>query len=304
MERRELIMLQSLPLEVKIKKSLLRIEEWYRHFDGKVYVAFSGGLDSTVLLHLVRSIYPEVVGVYCDTGLEFPENRNFVKTIENIVWLKPKINFTEVIKRYGYPVVSKEQSQFISQLRNAKSEKTKITRIIGNKWGRGKISDKHKYLINAPFKISDKCCDIMKKNPSKKFEKENDLHPFIGKTAEESEKRLQDYLKTGCNAFNAKRPTSNPLGFWTKKDIKEYIKKYNLNYSKLYDMGYERSGCVFCLYGIDQEKGENRIQRLSKTHPQLYNYCLNKLGLKEILEYMDIPYEPQISMFDLMEGLK
>jgi hypothetical protein len=55
-------------------------------------------------------------------------------------------------------------------------------------------------------------------------------------------------------------------------------------------MGYERTGCVYCLFGIHLESCPNRIQRLKETHPKLYNYCLDKLGIKEILEYMNVPY--------------
>lgn len=75
----ELRQKQSLPLESKIEMSLRRIKEWYSENQGAVYVAFSGGKDSTVLLHLVRSLYPEVPAVFVDTGLEYPEIREFVQ---------------------------------------------------------------------------------------------------------------------------------------------------------------------------------------------------------------------------------
>ena len=54
--------------------------------------------------------------------------------------------------------------------------------------------------------------------------------------------------------------------------------------------GEKRTGCIFCMYGIHLEKGENRFQRLERTHPQLHDYCMNKLGFKEVCEYMNIPY--------------
>jgi len=182
---------QSLPLEAKVRLSLNRIKQWYEHWQGQVYIAFSGGKDSTVLLHLVRSLYSKVPAVFCDTGLEYPEIRAFVKTIDDVEWLRPSMPFTAVLKKYGYPVVSKEQSQFINEYRNSKSEKLKRTRLKGNKAGRGHIADKWLYLINAPFKISHKCCDVMKKNPAKKYEKQTGRKVFLGNMANESQLRRQ-----------------------------------------------------------------------------------------------------------------
>lgn len=164
--------MQSLPLVLKVLKTRLRIKEWYEKYDGQVYVSFSGGKDSTVLLDISRQMYPEIPVVFIDTGLEYPEIRDFVKTINNVITLKPRINFTEVTRKYGYPIISKEQAQYIHQYRTAKSEKTKNVRWNGNKYGRGKISEKWKFLIDAPFKISDQCCNVMKKNPAKAYEKQ------------------------------------------------------------------------------------------------------------------------------------
>ena len=90
---------QGLPLWMKIKYTEHRIINWYNYNHGNVCVSFSGGKDSTVLLHLVRSLYPEVVAIFVDTGLEHPEIRSFVKTIDNVIWVKPKINFVDVINK-------------------------------------------------------------------------------------------------------------------------------------------------------------------------------------------------------------
>jgi len=78
---------QGLPLEAKIIFSQKRIREWHDHWLGQTYIAFSGGKDSTVLLDLVRELYPETPAVFCDTGLEYPEIKDFVKTIPNVIWV-------------------------------------------------------------------------------------------------------------------------------------------------------------------------------------------------------------------------
>ncbi len=292
----ELTERQKLPLDIKINMTKERVKEWYKYWNGRVYVAFSGGKDSTVLLHIVRNLYPDVPAAFCDTGLEYPEIRNFVKTFNDVVWIKPKMNFKQVLEKYGYPVISKEQSQYIYQYRNAKSEKTKDTRWNGNKYGRGKISEKWKYMVDAPFKISDVCCHVMKKNPSISFEKEVDLHPMLGVMAVESSKRVQDYRKFGCNAFAAKRPVSRPIGFWVEEDIWGYIKKFNLPYSDIYNKGESRTGCMFCAYGLHMNKDMNKFQRMYFTHRRIYDYCINNLGMKKVFEWYKVNYKPVFRM--------
>ena len=141
----QLLELQSKSLKEKIQISSARIMEWYQRWNGQMYVSFSGGKDSVVLLHLVRRLYPEVVGVYIDTGLEYPELREFVKTFEDITWLYPqkydrhtitykRYTFAEILKDCGYPIVSKEQAAFISEYRTTKSEKLKAIRFKGKKY--------------------------------------------------------------------------------------------------------------------------------------------------------------------------
>ena len=92
-------LLQALPLDLKIAKTQNRIREWYNYYGGEVYVSFSGGKDSTVLLDIARGLYQDIDAVYVDTGLEYPELRDFVKTIDNVTWLKPKKEFQECYSR-------------------------------------------------------------------------------------------------------------------------------------------------------------------------------------------------------------
>ena len=284
----------NLPLEIKEKMSLSRIKSFYYNVDGKIYIAYSGGLDSTVLLHLVRRIYPWVEGVFCNTGLEYPENVIQVKNTENVRILIPKLNFTQVIEKYGYPVISKEVSMSISRYRNSDKPSVKLYRKYGiDAFGEigkvGVIPQKWHYLIDAPFKISEKCCYYCKKQPFKKFENGCGSKPIIGTMAHESAIRKRLYNEYGCNVLgeNAK---SQPLSFWTKKDIWEYIKKYKLEYSSIYDKGEKRTGCTYCTFGAHLEKSPNRFERLKKIHPNLYDYCINKLGLGKVLKFIGVKY--------------
>lgn len=114
----DLYQMRAMPLSIKVRMTENRIRQWVDEYgiDG-VYVSFSGGKDSTVLLDIARSLYPDMLAVFVDTGLEYPEVRNFVKTYDNVEWLKPKKNFRQVIEEYGYPFISKEVSDKIQGAR-------------------------------------------------------------------------------------------------------------------------------------------------------------------------------------------
>ena len=114
----DLYQMQALPLEAKVRMTERRIKEWVEEYgiDG-VYVSFSGGKDSTVLLHIARRLFPTIKAVFVDTGLEYPEIREFVRGFDNVDWLKPKMNFKQVIEKYGYPFISKEVSECVDGAR-------------------------------------------------------------------------------------------------------------------------------------------------------------------------------------------
>lgn len=355
----ELKQMQSLPLEAKITMTKQRIKHWYESWSrfeivndktgrsrfvtmdtrdpfaeptlrknewirsvitGAVCVSFSGGKDSTVLKHIVDSMYDDVPAVFVNTGLEYPEIQHFVREIKkgkyecfnsDVEIVRPEMQFREVLKKYGYPVISKRVANAVDGA-NRNPDGVKMKQMLGIWETNSKLSiynyGQHKKLLDADFKISDKCCDVMKKKPLKSYQKEKSCMPIIATMADESENRRINWIKNGCNAFDAKDPLSRPLSFWTKQDILQYIKKYDVPYcpvygdividesaddvldgqlnifdelgdysnaGKLKTTGCDRTGCIFCMFGCHLEKEPNRFQRLKETHPRQYDYCIN-----------------------------
>ena len=266
-----------------------RIRDFYEQTDGEVYVAFSGGKDSTVLLSLVRDLYPKVPAVFNNTGQDFPENRKLVKNTPNVIELKPIVPFAEVIESHGYPIISKKIAAALSKLQGLPENDPKFQTYADF------VSDRWLFLKDAPFKISDYCCQALKKRPAAMYEKATGRKPYLGMMASDSDQRELTYLSRGnCNTYN-RNTSSWPLAIWTERDIWEYLKKYDVPYSEVYDQGYYRTGCMTCLFGVHLDcgfKGENRIQTLKRTHPKLWDYYINKTILPEVMDYLNLPVEP------------
>lgn len=297
----ELRQRQALPLKAKVLLAKKRIDEWYNHWNGNVYISFSGGKDSTVLLHIARQIHSDIKAVYCDTGLEYPEIKSFVKSFDNVEIIRPDLNFKKIIQNYGWVFPNKEVATII---RYAKQSKVWALNRLDGKETSGQVSrfkeryKKWKNLINAPFLISEQCCKYNKKRPFKKYEKLNNIKPIIGLLAEESALRTTSWIKSGCNVYSKERATSRPLSIWTEQDILAYIKLNNLSIPSVYGeiitkdgklctSKAQRTGCIFCLSGCHLEHGKNRrFLQLKDTHPKIYDYCMNELKMRELLDYI------------------
>lgn len=338
-DKQRLKELQALPLERKIQITQTRLIEWYAAWNGKCYVSFSGGKDSTVLADQAAKVCKmlgyKLVLWFSDTGLEYPEIKLTVQSmgryledkydieVETVIdYPKDKegkrITFRRVIEEYGYPLISKEVAKRCFEYRNAEIKGNLENSCAYKEFnglrtqadGTGKSlynKSKYKYLTKAPFKISHKCCLVMKENPAINYEKTTEYKPIIGTMTYESSARKKTWIQNGCNAFNATRPMSTPMSFWTEQDVLKYIKTYNIPIAsiygeikqdengKYYTTGCNRTGCVFCGFGCHLEKEPNRFQQLKETHPKLYEYCMKPwdeggLGLDEVLNYINVKH--------------
>ena len=332
--------LLALDLQDKEILSYEKIDQWYTAWNGKCYVSFSGGKDSTVLAYLVARYLSSfrappwaLTLVFVNTGLEYPEIQKFVNTYADwlrhefprvtieLVRLRPKMNIRQVIERYGFPTVSKETSFRVRKLRyqhlTEEYRADQMERL--GKWA---------ILLRAPFRVSEQCCDVMKKAVAKKYEHSTDRVPMTAIMGEESFLRMERWLKTGCNAFEGNRPMGKPVSFWTEQDVLCFIVDRQIPLAsvygdivasdgendydatlvdcKLHCTGCQRTGCMFCALGAHLEKGENRFERMRQTHPKHYDFCIGGgaydpadglwkpnekgLGYGRVLDYIGVRY--------------
>ena len=160
--------------------------------------------------------------------------------------------------------------------------------------------ERYKFLLDAPFEISNKCCNVMKKEPAHRYTKETGRKPITAQMAAESRLRTQKWLQNGCNGFDMKSPISNPMSFWTENDVLQYIVEHEIKICSVYgevvedfgadidgqmtlaDYGFfekekkykttgcDRTGCMLCGFGCHLEKSPTRFERLKETHEGMY----------------------------------
>ena len=294
-------------LKDKIKLSEDIIKDFYEHSkqqeDGKIYISSSFGKDSIVLIHLIRNLYPETPIIYINTGVDQQSNVELSKEYENVITLYPKKSMEQVIEEYGYILpIGKDKSSTIQQVRknlyDGKFDTWRVRKLRGD-LGKKSMFNQEKHIkdLLAPFKIDDKCCYWLKLQPLREFtQKENYKYQFNGQTAEES---LARRVSITNNGFNMEYQ-SRPLGHWRITDILNYIVDYNLKLSSCYgDIVLEngkykttkfyRTGCTCCPIG-SQKSNPNQFELLYFYDINTWDYVINKLGFKQVLDWYKIPY--------------
>ena len=285
----ELRRLQRKPYSWKVDHALDVIREFVEHEgENGVYVSFSGGKDSLVLLHLVRSIYPDVPAVFANTGIEFPEQVKFVRTFQNVTEVYPKKHFPKIIKEDGIVYPSKEVAMYIKSAKGGATYAVNGLKGLDTDGKENRYKARFKkwaYLMDCGVKISPDCCELMKERPMRDYEKQNGKKsPIIGTRAEESFRRAVGWMKSGCNSFAGNRAKSTPLSLWVESDVLRYIDENGIKVSPMYtEGGMKRTGCMFCPVPIAH--GElTSFEYTRKHHPKMYETMMIKHGLKEMLD--------------------
>lgn len=278
----ELQQRQAWTLHQKVDHSLGVIDQFMQKMDGKVYLAFSGGKDSTVLLHLCEILKKDILCVFVNTGCEYPSILRFVRKMQaeghNIRIIRPTAKPKEVWAKYGFPLVSKKVSHQIHLCRRREQRGEPLPWYIDSPKSFYTVADKWRYLFHTDYDVNDHCCTVLKKNPSRKLSREMGLAPIIGSMASESNMREKDYIRQGhCNSFDEENPLKSkslPLSIWLEDDIWNFIKERNVEIADIYHMGAKRTGCVACGYGC-QFKDDTRLEVLYTHYPKLYNHIMN-----------------------------
>lgn len=235
--------------EFKKAYAARRAWEFYNHPDvaGRCYVAV-GGLDSITLFLFLHSIGINVPAV----SVSMLEDRS-IQAIHKALGVRGLLpvmnpetgrpwNKVEVIRKFGWPVLSKETAQKISHLQHPTEKNATVRHAImtgetgaygGYRKGtRMKMSQKwlEKFggpeneregtnYQTAPFLVSDLCCYYLKEKPCDDYAKQSGLFPYMGLMASEGGRRQKSLMMNGCNYISKDTKRSAPFAIFTRQDL-------------------------------------------------------------------------------------
>jgi 3'-phosphoadenosine 5'-phosphosulfate sulfotransferase (PAPS reductase)/FAD synthetase len=323
---------QSLPYEAKVRHAEIRAREFYDALDGRVHVSV-GGLDSITLLLFLRGI-----GIDCPavsvSSLEDGSIRRIHKEL-GVCALKPLKRQVDVIREFGFPVLSKETAQKIAALQNPTeknatvrhaiitgetgafggyrySKKMRLSKCWLRKFGGPENEREGTDYGTAPFRVSDKCCYYLKEKPGDQYARENGTSPYLGLMASEHGRREKSLMINGCNYFGKRVTRSAPFAVFSRDDLLRLALDLDVPVPEIYgeikrdDAGglyttmAQRTGCSMCGFGIHLERRPHRFDRLREANPKAWRFWMYDVGWGEVLNYIGIGWKddpaPQIGM--------
>lgn len=305
-------------LDDKVREACHRVEELYYETNGKCYVSFSGGKDSTILLALIKlceEVYtiPQnaIPAVFSNTGIELGVTINFVDWVKenyysNVQIIRPIKPFDWVMKNEGKPIKSKMKSKDLEQWHYGKRSDALKMLMLQGAVKTGKFSHKHVigdkdlHMLHDDFDIvpSNKCCDWMKKKPFEKYAKESDMKGcYQGiRVAEEGarDSAAKTRLMHGgklCTWVKNGVIQKAPIIDWTDDDVEQFIREYNVPLSDAYTKyGFRRTGCMACPYGKQVDKD---LDYLYHHEPNRYKAAMYWLKDVYIAQNVVLPFDKE-----------
>ena len=318
---------QKLPYETKLIYAERRIFEFYNKITrgeiaGNCHVSV-GGLDSLVLNEFLRHLGINVPAISV-SSLEDKSIQRIHKE-KGIIRIRPLMKKVDVIREFGFPVLSKEIAGKIMHLQNPTPENATVRHAImtgetgayggWQKNSRMKLAqcwlelfggpENEKYGTSyktAPFKISDRCCYYLKEKPCDDWAKENQSYPFLGLMASEGGRRQKALMMNGCNYYGASTVRSAPFAIFNRQDILQlaldlkvpvpdiYGEIKRKSDGTLYTTRAQRTGCSMCGFGIQREKRPHRFDRLYEDNPKEWRFWMHDVGWGEVLDYIGVEW--------------
>lgn len=303
-------------LDHKVLEACHRIEALYHETNGKCYISFSGGKDSTVLLALTKLCIdaytlPEegIRAVYSNTGIEMGVTVDFVNWCKNnwyknIEIIRPEHSFDWVIKNKGKPMLSKLRAQYLNRWERGMRTEAIMTNFIEGVTHQGArarstvLADRDFHMLHPDFKITatDSCCSYLKKKPFAKYGKDRGMKgTAIGLRIAEGGARqvsITRRVERGekiCTTYSGDLIKKMPIVDWTDENVEEFIKQYNVPLSDAYTKyGFDRTGCMACPFAKDVDRN---LEYLFRYEPNRYKAIMHWLRDVYIAQNVVLPFD-------------
>ena len=308
---------QKAPYSEKVSRAGNLAWEFFNRMGGKCYVAV-GGLDSITLLCFLRSEGIEVPAVSV-SSLEDKSIQRIHKEL-GVLELKPEKSKVQVIREFGWPVLSKEIAGKIQTLQNP-TEKNKTVRhaIVTGETGRqggyrsgtrmqlpkkwlelfgGYANAEEGTHFKTPnFLVSDKCCYYLKEKPCNKYQKESGRAPYMGLMASEGGRRQKALIRNGCNYISDKTARSCPFATFMRNDLLQLAIDLKVPVPEIYGeivrdsdgmlrtTGAQRTGCSMCGFGVHLEERPHRFDQLRIMNPKEWGMWMRHVCQDEAGEW-------------------
>ncbi len=315
MNPEEFMAMQKWGYEDKLAHAEDRCWSFYKNMQGKVFVSL-GGLDSaTLTLFLWKYIDPDIPAVTVSSleDKSVQEMHKLLAGMGPVVFLKPFKSKVQVIREFGYPVISKRYSLQICALQNPtdKNSQLRSGALTGIRKD-GKYSHRLKlpqkwinlfYNNKAPFKVSERCCEFMKEKPLDNYAKESGRAVIMGLMASEGGRREINLQRNGCNYYGKTVTRSCPFAIFSRQDILQLAIDMKTPVPAIYGeikrqpdgtlqtTRAKRTGCTMCGFGIHIEKRPHRFDRLRQDNPKEWEFWMYEMGWGKVLTYIGVDWE-------------